>query len=74
MPRVRRQLDRRAHLIADQMDGVEELREADEVAVIAQVSRPAAALAVMHVGRACDQAEVHVIAAENDAPAPRFAA
>ena len=68
MAGVGRQLDRRAHLIAEQMNGIEILRQADEVAVIPEVSGPAAALAIMYVGRSRHQPEVDAVAAHQDAP------
>ena len=67
MTRVRRQLDRRADLVADQVNDVEVLRQPDEVAVVAIIAGAAAALAVMDVGRTGDQAEVDVIVSQSDA-------
>ena len=68
MTRIGRQLDRRAHLVAEQVDRVEVLGKPDEVAVVAQVARAPAALAVVHVGRSGDEAEADVPAAEDDLP------
>ncbi len=67
MPRGRRQLDGRAHLVADQMDGVEVLREADEVAVVPVVSRTTTPLAIVNIGRTCDQPEVDAVPAHGHA-------
>ncbi len=66
MTSVGRQLDGRADLVADHVDGVEVLREPDEVAVVAIVAGSASAHAVMDVGRSGDQAEDQVVAAERD--------
>src|ERR1039457_1278658 len=67
MPGVRRQVDGRADLIADEMDGVEVLREPDEVAIIPVVTWATAALEIVNVGWACHKPEVDVVSAENQA-------
>ncbi len=67
MPRIGRQLDGSAHLIADEVDGVEVLRKPDEVAVVRVISGTAAALAIVDIGRPCNQSEVDVVAAHDDA-------
>src|SRR5579862_1049028 len=64
MPRIRRQLNRRTDLVAEQVDGIEVLRQTHEVAVVGVVSGPASALEVVHVGWPGHQAEVDVIAAD----------
>ena len=67
MPGVRRQVDGRADLIADEMDGVEVLREPDEVAVIPVIPRTPPALAIVNVGWARNQAEIDVVSADDHA-------
>src|SRR6185312_2036615 len=64
--RVRGQLDRRAHLVADQMDGIEVMRQADEIAVIGKVARPAPPLAIVDVGWSRHQPEIDVIASKGN--------
>ena len=73
MARVRRQVDRRDDLIADEMDGVEIMRETDEVLIVGEIAGPAAVDLVVHVGRAGDQPEDQRIAADVE-PARRIAA
>ena len=68
MPRVRGHLDGRAHLVAQQVNGVEILRQTDEITVIPEVAGPAAALAVVDVRRPCHEPEVDAVAAHHDAP------
>ena len=64
MPRVGRQFHRRHHLVADDVDGVEVVRQPDEVLIVGQIALAAAIDPVMHIGRAGDQAEHQRIAAE----------
>ena len=65
VPGVGGQLHRRHHLVADDVDGVEVVREADEVLVVTQVPVASPAHPVVHAGRPCDEAESHVVAAED---------
>ena len=65
MPRVRGQLEGGRDLVADEVDRVEILREADEVTVIGIVAGAASVDPIVHVGRTRDEAEDQVIAAEH---------
>ena len=67
MPGVGGELYRRHHLVADDVDRVEVVREADEVLVVAQVPVAPAAHPVVHAGRPRDETECHVVAAEDQA-------
>ena len=66
MTRIGRQFHRRHHLVADDVDGVEVVRQPDEVLVVGKVALAAAVDAVMHIGRTGDQPEDQRIAAEMD--------
>jgi len=68
MPRIRRQLDGRAHLVADQMDGIEVMGKPDEIAVVAVVAGTPTAFGIVDIGRARDQSEYDVSAAQRHAP------
>lgn len=65
MPGSRGQLYGRAYLVADQMNGIEVLSQADEVAVVLVIAWPAPALAITNIGRTCDQPEIEMIAAHD---------
>jgi hypothetical protein len=67
MPALGRKLDRRTGLIADVMDDVEGLREPDEVAVVLKIARPAAAFAIVDVGRTTDGRKADRTAADGNA-------
>ena len=59
------QLDGRAHLIAEQVDCIEELRQAHEISIVLEISRPAAALQIMDVGWPGDEREAHAVVPEH---------
>lgn len=68
MTRVGRQFDRRANLVAQHVDAVEMLRQADQLTIVAHVTSAAAAFTVMHIGRSRHQREVDDVAANRHLP------
>jgi hypothetical protein len=67
VPRIGRQLDGGAYLIADEVDGIEVLRKPDEVAVVRVISGTAAPFAIVDIRRPRNQPEIDVVAAHDDA-------
>ena len=67
MARRRRNIRGLDRISRDEMHDVQALAELQEVAVIGEVSRPAAPVEIGDIGRAGDGAEIDVIAAEDQA-------
>ena len=68
MAGVRREFQRRRDLVAEHVDRIEMVGEPDEVLVVGEVRRPSTLDLVVNRGRACDQPEHEVIAADVDPP------
>ena len=65
--RIRRQLPGCAHLVTDQVNNIQVVRQPYEVAVVGIVAGTTTAVEVVHIRRPGDKAKVEVISAQSDA-------
>lgn len=68
MPRIGRKLLRCGHLVPYHVDGVEVMRQPDEILVVVQVSRAPPIHLIMHIGRPRHETEHHIAIAEEQFP------